>query len=175
MQKEGSIDPSKLDFDTLLKTDNFTDLDFTQKDGQDPLGVNEFIHNNPERYIENHVSTIYTVKYENNIVGYFTLSMSHIGIKDMMGDDHLDVPFPNYPALLLGQLGVAKKYRGNKIGEEICKYCRGIGQEMDMKAACGFLILRTTVPLAKKFYEPYCDFSWKPKEEGKVWMYSKLF
>jgi hypothetical protein len=175
MQEAGSIDISKLEFDTILKTDDFSNLDFTQKDGQDPLHVDEFIHNNPHQYTKNHVSTIYTVKYGKNIVGYFTLSMSNIGIKEMMDDDRLEVIFTNYPALLLGQLGVAKQYRGNKIGEIICKFCRGMGQQLDIRAACAFLVLRTTVRLAKEYYEPYCDFKWKPKEDGKVWMYSKLF
>lgn len=93
----------------------------------------------------------------------------------MLADDIPDVTFPDYPALLLGQMGVHRNYRGNRIGEKICSFCRGIGQDINDRIACAFLILRTTTQLARDYYEPYCHFKWKPKSDGKVWMYRKLF
>lgn len=139
------------------------------------LNVDAYIHSNPTNYIQHHVSTIYSVRYENNLIGYFTLSMSSIGRRDVLDNDTLSVPFSDYPALLLGQMGIDINYRGNKIGQRICSFCSGMRQELDKKTACAFLILRTTAQLARGYYEPKCRFRWKPKNEGKVWMYRKLF
>jgi len=50
-----------------------------------------------------------------------------------------------------------------------------MGQQLKEKAAYAFLILHTTVELAKDYYEPKCRFKWRPKDDGKVWMYRKLF
>jgi hypothetical protein len=174
LQEAGPIDANKLEFSPYSPLDNFSQLDFTDRDGSDPLGVNEFIHNNPQYNVENNLSAIFSVKYESNLVAYFTLSMSIIQKREMQTDDIINTPYP-YPALLLGQLGVDRKYQGRGLGQFICKFCRGIGQELNEKAACAFLILRTTVKLAKLYYEPKCKFKWKHKEEGKVWMYYRLF
>jgi hypothetical protein len=177
LQKAGSIDPDsdKLDIDPYSPTDDFSNLDFRQTDRSDPLGVHTYIHTNPLDYIQNHISTIYSVRYGGKLAGYFTLSMSNIGKKDMLREDAIAIHFLDYPALLLGQMGVDRNYRGRQIGEKICSFCRGIAQDINEKAACAFLILRTTTDLARGYYEPYCHFKWKPKEEGKVWMYRKLF
>jgi hypothetical protein len=101
--------------------------------------------------------------------------MSYIGKNKMLDNDTLDVTFSNYPALLLGQMGVDNNFRGNQVGEKICSFCRGIEQDINDRVACAFLILQTTAHLAKKYYEPCCHFKWKPREEGIVWMYRKLF
>lgn len=175
MQEAGPIDTKKLDFSPYSPLDNFSHLDFTDRDGLDPLDVNKFIHGNPQYSVENNLSAIFSVRYENNLVAYFTLSMSIIQKKEMQPDDVINTTFHPYPALLLGQLGVEKNYQGRGIGQNICQFCRGIGQELNEKAACAFLILRTTARLAKLFYEPKCKFKWKPKDEGKAWMYYRLF
>ena len=175
MQGTHPIDPSKLDFFQYSKKDDFSNLDFKQIDGSDPLNVDGYIHDNPAHYIENRVSTIYSVRYDNNLIGYFTLSMSNIGKKEMLGDDALSVPFRNYPALLLGQIGVDINHRRGGIGQRVCSYCSGLGQVLNEKAACAFLILQTTPDLARNYYEPKCHFKWKPSDKNVVWMYRKLF
>jgi hypothetical protein len=131
LQKADPIDANKLDFSPYSPLDNFSQLDFTDRDGLDPLGVNEFIHDNPQYNVENNLSAIFSVRYENNLVAYFTLSMSIIQKRDMQPDDVINTTFHPYPALLLGQLGVEKKYQGRGLGQYICKYCRGIGQELN--------------------------------------------
>lgn len=175
MQEAGPIDSNKLEFSPYSPLDDFSNLDFRDRDNQDPLDVDKFIHDNPQYNVENNLSAIFSVRYENNLVAYFTLSMSIIQKKEMQPDDVINTTFQPYPALLLGLLGVEKNYQGRGIGQNICKFCRGIGQELNDKAACAFLILRTTAKLAKLFYEPKCNFKWKPKDEGKAWMYYRLF
>lgn len=176
MQERKRIDTDNLDFscyDPFL--DDFSDLDFRNNDGSDPLKVDEFIHENPKQYTDNHISTIFIVRYHEEIIAFFTLSMSNIGKKKIEVDDKINVMFDYYPALLLGQIGVDKKYRGNGIGQYICKYCRGLGQELNKKVACAFLILQTSKKLAEQYYEPKCNFKWMKSNKEKVWMYRKLF
>jgi hypothetical protein len=171
--QEDELD-KKLDFSPYSKSDDFSNLDFKYK-GTDELEVDKYIHDNPNNYIENHVSNIYSVRYETELIGFFTLSMSYIDNSAMLDDDTLDVAFRNYPALLLGQMGLDVDYRCGRIGKKICSFCRGIGQDLDERVACAFLILQTTPTLARKFYEPICNFKWKPSEKKRVWMYRKLF
>jgi len=174
--QEKSLDTDNLDFSFYDSLDNFSDLNFRDDDDSDPLKVDEFIHDNPKQYIDNHVSTIFTVRYHNQIIAFFTISMSSIGKKDMEFDDKINnKPFHSYPALLLGQIGVDKKYRGQGIGQSICKYCRGLGQQLNENVACAFLILQTTKGLAEQYYESKCDFKWKKSNKERVWMYRKLF
>ena len=174
--QEKSLDTDNLDFSFYDSLDNFSDLNFRDDDDSDPLKVDEFIHDNPKQYIDNHVSTIFTVRYHNQIIAFFTISMSSIGKKDMEFDDKINnIPFHSYPALLLGQIGVDKKYRGQGIGQSICKYCRGLGQQLNENVACAFLILQTTKGLAEQYYESKCDFKWKKSNKERVWMYRKLF
>ena len=170
------LDPSKLQFSYFNPSiDDFSKLDFT-KDNLDPLEVDKFIHNDPFEYVNNHVSKIYSVTYDGKLVGFFTLSMSHIKMKDLNSDDQLNqITFTDYPSLLLGQMGVEKNSRGLDIGVYIIKFCRGIGQLINEKIACAFLILRTTNTLAEKYYECYCDLQWIKSNKPKVWMYKKLF
>ena len=174
--QEKSLDTDNLDFtlyDPFL--DDFSYLDFRDIDNLDPFKVDEFIHNNPKKYIDNHVSTIFTVRYNKEIIAFFTISMSSIGKKEMELDDKINIPFHYYPALLLGQIGVDKKFRGYGIGQSICKYCRGLGQQLNQNVACAFLILQTSKILAEQYYESKCNFKWKKSNKEKVWMYRKLF
>ena len=169
------IDPSKLRFLHFSEIDDFSILDFKQFDGSDPLGVDKFIHEEIRTYLENHLGSIYSVRYEDKLVAFFTLSMSCIGYCKLIknADSYLDTKL--YPALLIGKIGIDKGYRGRKIGQYICSFCSGIGQELHRHTGCAFLILRTTASLARRYYAPRFNFKWKAQEKGNVWMYRRLF
>lgn len=169
------LDPDKFDFPPFDPSiHDFSSLDFRYK-GQDPLCVHAFIHGDPQDYVKNHVSTIHSVLYDGKLIGFFTISMAHIGSKDINDFDiPKEIPFP-YPALLLGQMGIEENSRSNDIGIHIVNFCLGLGQLLDEKIACAFLILRTSNILAEKYYEPKCEFNWVKSNKPKVWMYRKLF
>ena len=65
------IDPSKLRFLHFSEIDDFSILDFKQFDGSDPLGVDKFIHEEIRTYLENHLGSIYSVRYEDKLVDFF--------------------------------------------------------------------------------------------------------
>lgn len=156
--------------------DNFSNLDFTLKDGSDPLNIDKFIHGNIQDYLKNHVTQLYSLRFEGKLAGFFTLSTSQIESKYLNSEDDItDVEFNIYPSLLLGQLGITKQFRGNDLGLDIIAFCLGLGQVLSKKVGCAFLILRTTRKLAERYYEPDLDFRWKKDNKEKVWMYKRLF
>jgi hypothetical protein len=85
------IDISKLKFrkyDPLV--DNLLSLDFKQTDGSDPLFVEEYVKGQISKDFENKSNKIFVVSYEENIIAFFTLSMSVICSKNLLkdGDDY---------------------------------------------------------------------------------------
>ncbi len=174
-----SIDPINLKFrmyDPLI--DNLLNLDFTQTDGSDPLLVEEYVKNHIIKEIENRSIKTYVVTYEDNVIAFFTLSMSVICSKSLLKDDDEDdgeLKKFVFPALLMGRIGIDKKYRCFGIGRYICLFCMGLAQKTNEKMACAFFIFRTTKSLAEKIYGPKYCFRWKKDPPNKmVWAYRKV-
>lgn len=179
-----SIDPNRLKFrmyDPLF--DNLLNLDFTQTDGSDPLLVEEYVKNHILKDIENRNIKAYVVTYEENAIAFFTLSMSVICSKGLLkgGDDGSSMSDDSelkkfvFPALLMGKIGIDKKYRCFGIGKYICLFCMGLAQKTNEKISCAFFIFRTTKSLAEKIYGPKYCFRWKKDTPNKiVWVYRKV-
>ena len=181
------IDPSKIKisyYDQLI--DDFSKLNFKQKDGTDPLKADEFIHNNPFYESTNHISKIYSVRYEDQLTAFFTLSMSQIIFENINIDNNenenddcsniSEFEFDFYPALLVKQLGIDKDFKGQGLGYYIILYCLGLAQILSQNIGCAFLIMQTTNKLAEKYYGPKYNFKWeKNSNKKKVWIYRKLF
>lgn len=146
MKEDDQIEPDKLFFDnfSLKDKDDFESLDFTQKDNSDPQGINRFIHCNPIKYIQFHISTIYSVKYEGRPIAYFTLSMGVIKTAELLPEDiKYEIEFSYYPALLLGHMGVDKNFWGRGVGNSILMHCLGLAQKINDDIACSALMLHT--------------------------------
>src|SRR5215510_7669456 len=97
-----TIDPNKLRFFHFSKNDDFSLLDFRQYDGTDPLHVDKFIRE-VSTYLDNHLGSIYSVRYEDELVAFFTLSMSCIGYSTIATSDDSYAETKLYPALLIGK------------------------------------------------------------------------
>jgi hypothetical protein len=93
-----TIDTNRLVFTTFSKeSDDFSALDFTEDDGSDPLGVDDFIRNRVMLYLSNNLCSVYTVRYEGQIVAYFTVSMSAIETKRLVGSVEINHSLPVSP------------------------------------------------------------------------------
>jgi hypothetical protein len=68
------VDPDKLSFELFATNDDFSTLDFIEEDGTDPLGIDDFIKNKLNDYLQNNLTSIWKVRYEGHIVAYFTAS-----------------------------------------------------------------------------------------------------
>lgn len=95
------VDPDKLSFELFSNSDNFSALDFTEDDGTDPLGIDDFIKNRVQDYLPNKLASIWTVRYESAIVAYFTTSMFAIGVRQLFDDEYVKCQlFPILPYCL---------------------------------------------------------------------------
>jgi GNAT superfamily N-acetyltransferase len=76
----------------------------------------------------------------------------------------------SYPALLIGQMGVDKNYRGRKIGDAICKHCIGLARKFNERVACACITLQTTEDKAS-YYQQYFFETTRKLRNGQVAMY----
>jgi hypothetical protein len=175
------INPNKLKFrpyDPL--TDSLDNLDFTQTNGSDPLFVEEYTKTHMPKEAENKNNKIYVVSYEGKIIAFFTLSMSVICSRNLLNEedgnehDYAILKESVFPALLMGKVGIDKKYRCFGIGKYICLFCIGLAHKTSEKIACSFFIFRTTKSLAEKIYGPKYYFRWKSTQNKLVWVYRKI-
>lgn len=99
--------------------------------------------------------------------------------KEDEDDDHVKASkgeFDFYPALMVRQLGIDKDFKGQGLGYYIILFCLGLGQLLSQKVGCTFLIMRTTMKLAEKYYGPKYNFKLEKNCNKKiVWIYHKLF
>jgi hypothetical protein len=166
-----------LRYKPLSDGESFESLDFTDKHGNDPLGVNEFFHNDLQKYRKNNLSTVWIVRDSDEPIAYFAVSMNAIEVKELNEDEKIkDTTTSRYPAVLLGQMGVDKKYRGNDIGLAICDFCAGLASEVSERISARYLMLQTTQDLADKVYSKakFVKSLKKPSKDGKFWMYRRL-
>jgi len=165
----------ELDYDFISPKDDLSSLCFTEKDGTDPLGVDEFAKQKSIAYHNNKLSTVRIVRYKKNIVGYFTVSMSAISIEDLQVGEKVAQATPiRYPAMLLGQLGVDKNCQGQGIGTDICNFCLGLAQVIGEKIACRYMILQTSSDKTQLYERMGFTKSPKASKTEKIWMYRRV-
>ncbi|MBI3639318.1 MAG: GNAT family N-acetyltransferase [Thaumarchaeota archaeon] len=162
-------------YDILSSKYDLSKLDFTEKDGTDPLGVDEFAKSKALSYHPNKLCTVRVVNHESEFVAYFTVSMFAISVELLDRSEKVSKATPiRYPAMLLGQLGVDKNRRGKGIAKEICKFCLGLAQEIGEKVACRYIVLQTSVGKTSLYEQLGFVRSPKKPENNKIWMYAKI-
>ncbi|WP_323736342.1 GNAT family N-acetyltransferase [Methanosphaera sp. ISO3-F5] len=77
--------------------------------------LNNFLFIDSFKYIQNNLSIIYLIFFQEELVGYFSLSSDAIKIKT------LEIKHGFYPAVKIGRLAVNKKYQNQGIGSFIIK------------------------------------------------------
>lgn len=164
-----------LDFLYLDELKEIPKLDFTEDDGSDPLEIHKFYYEDLKRYQENKLSTVRFIKSKGIIVGYFTVSMNAIELDKLGKDEKVKGTTPKkYPAMLIGRMGIDKKYRCKGIGSEICLFCRGLAIETSHKVACRYVILHTTEDKAPFYKNSGFIRSGNPPKKGIISMYVRV-
>ncbi|SMH71281.1 GNAT family N-acetyltransferase [Candidatus Nitrosotalea okcheonensis] len=165
----------ELDYNIISPGDDLSLLDFAESDGTDPLGVAEFARTKAAKYHENKIATVRVVRDKKEIVAYFTVSMSAISVDILASGEKVEgVTSIRYPAMLLGQLGVDKKYRGKRIGSDICNFCLGLADVLGKQIACRYVILQTGTTGTSLYKRFEFRMSAKPPVGKKIWMYRRL-
>lgn len=166
----------KFDYIPLPNISKLPRLDFTEENNLDPLGIQKFFDDEMDCYQNNKLSRIVVVKNWKQAIGYFAVSMNAIEVKQELEQDE-KVPGTTtrkYPAMLIGRMGVDKKYRKKGIGKAICSYCVGLATDLSLRVGCRYVMLQTSIDKVE-FYKK-CGFtlSKKPPKNEKVWMYRRL-
>lgn len=165
----------KLEYETYSKSIRLPKLDLTEDDGSDPLEIDRFFHNDLEKYHNNKLSTVRLVRIDGKIIGYFTVSMNGIELNILSKDEKVTgTSTKKYPAMLLGRMGVDKKFRSKGIGRSICKFCQGLADVVSESVACRCIMLHTTLNKVRFYQKLGFVQSANPPKKGIVSMYVRI-
>ena len=168
MSDSNDIAPEELTFEVL--TDQH-DLSGFNCDADDELGLSEFIHEQALQFQKEKMGITYLFYYKDEIVGFATLSMSQIEIKETKIKLAFKTKITDYPALMIGRLATNNNYRNRHVGKSICLWCLNLGQQLAAQIGCKMIIICTNTQ--KHPFYSCCGFDMVPKFEGKTkkWMY----
>lgn len=138
----------------------------------DIIGLNNFIHKEALAYQEENLGVTYLFLYKKRIVGFVTLAMDEIRIKEPRRFLSFSVPFKEFPALLIGRLAVDDEFRRRDVGRNICLWVLGLAKELSERVGCGFVTVLTQGEVVG-FYEK-CKFEAINRSKKKIVMFKQL-
>jgi len=154
-----------LTVDILSEEYDLSSFDCSQDDHS---GVNEFIHKEALMYQEENMGKTYLFFYGEEIVGFTTISMTHIEQKEAPDSDDLEYfGRKKPPAMLIGQLGVHNRLRGRELGGWLCSWCEGKAIELSGEVGCRYVALHTEQELIP-FYEKNGFETTKPNKKSPI-------
>ncbi len=103
--------------------------------------LNEFLNMDALNYLEGKLTVTYLLEYAGEITAFFCLSNADIKVneEDMKVFDKLDKHLPNYPAMLIGRLGVKKSERLKGFGSVIIGHVVGRAVEQSKEVGCRYV------------------------------------
>ena len=163
-----NIPPEELSYQILTAQHDLSSFDCSL---QDELGLNEFIHKEALQFQHEKMGITYLFFHRKNNVGFATLAMSQIEIKQTKIKLPFKTTITDYPALIIGRLATDNNYRGRNAGENICLWCLSKGKQLANQIGCK-LIITCTNDQKHTFYV-CCGLDMVPKFESKTkkWMY----
>lgn len=127
--------------------------------------IDDFIHKEALDFQNERLGVTYLCHYENELLGFVTLSMADLRKEKMETEDRLPIGRETYPALQISQLAVQKEFQGEKIGTYLCDFCLDRAIRFSERVGCRFLVLNA-IQTAISFYEGY-GFKLLPKQEKR--------
>ena len=162
MSSKPEFDITKLSSPVILKKEH-DNLHFSCSE----IEIDEFIHTEALDFQERLLGVTYLFYFGSNLAGFVTLCMGHINKEKMASEDRLQKQIGNYPssypALLIGQLGVAQMYQRYGVGRYICDFSFDRAIKFSQRVGCRFLVVNA-VESAVGFYTNY-GFVLAPKQE----------
>jgi len=150
-------------------------LDLTEDDGTDPVEINRFYHKDLEKYHTGKLSTVRLARLGGKMVAYFTVSMNAIELSVLDKDEKvLGTSTKKYPAMLLGRIGVDKKYRRRGVAKAICTFCQGLAAVTSESVACRYIMLHTPLNKVPVYQKMGFIQSANPPKRGIVSMYMRI-
>ena len=171
MLTENDIAPDELAEKILEESDDLTAFDCSKDDS---MKLGEFIHSEAIQFQKEKLGVTHLFLYKSQVVGFATLAMSELEIKEARYLLPIKITIKDYPALLIGRLAVHNDYRDRHVGRIICLRCLEIAKKLSSELGCK-LVLVFTEGKPVEFYRR-CGFSIIPKYEKKEkkWMYIQV-
>jgi predicted GNAT family N-acyltransferase len=162
------IEPSELTYEILNDSHDLSVFDCSVKD---EMGLNEFIHQEALQFQRENMGITYLFFYKKTVVGFATLAMSQIEIKETKIKLPFNTTIKDYPALMIGRLATDNNYRGRHVGENICLWCISKVKQLSAEIGCKLIVILTNEE--KYAFYLNCGFDMVPKFENKPkkWMY----
>ncbi len=168
MPTSESVKPEELHFEILNDRHDLSHFDCSLND---EMGLDEFIHDEALAFQRENLGITYLFFYNNAIVGFATLAMSQIEIKDTKVRLPIKTTIRDYPAVMIGRLATSNEFRDRSVGQNICLWCVSKAKQLSKEIGCKLIITLTNDAKAR-FYEK-CGFDIVPKSEKspRKWMY----
>jgi GNAT superfamily N-acetyltransferase len=166
-----------IDVDVISDKEDLSGCNFKEKDGSDPLEVDDFVRNRMTTYSKNNLCVIYVVRNEGKTIGFYTLSMGALEVKKLKEQDRIEsVPqLIAYPAVLVGNMGLDIDFRKKGLGRWIVNYFIGQILDYSKEIGCGYVFLQTNED-KRGFYEKlHFVTSGKLDNKGRMWMHRRIF
>jgi GNAT superfamily N-acetyltransferase len=146
------VDLTKVQFQRLSSTSKLKGFDCTEADGTDPLGLQEFIQKEALVYQSERIGVTYLTLHGKDVVAFITVSMNCLSVNELDKPEKVaEISTRRYPALLLGRLGVDKRFRDQKVGTYLCLWVIGLARRISQVVGCRYVALHT-LPEKAPFY-----------------------
>lgn len=171
MSTGNDIRPEDLTEKILEETDNLTTFNCSI---DDVMKLDEFIHLEAIQYQKEQLGVTHLFLLKGLVVGFATLAMSELEIKEAPYLIPFKVRIKDYPALLIGRLAVDNNFRDRHVGRIICLRCLEIARELSEELGCK-LVLVYTEGKPIEFYKK-CGFEVisKYEKKDKKWMFIRV-
>jgi len=169
------INHDLLDFDIISNESELSIIDVEEEDELDTLGVRDFLTTLAIVYKKNYLTSIWKVSYEKEIIAFFTISMNSVGLPIIPTEKQTFKIKGRYPAVLLGQMWVNKKFRGRHVSYWISQYVKGLARRINPSIACSCIVLQTDKDERKIRAYKRANFLPSQESDGKIWMYQSTF
>lgn len=171
MSGENDIRPEELKEKILEESDDLTAFDCSR---DDTMKLGEFIHSEAIQYQKEQLGVTHLFLYNGQVVGFATLAMSELEIKEAPYLIPFMVKIRDYPAVLIGRLTVHNDFRDRHVGRLICLRCLKIAKKLSKQLGCK-LVLVYTEGKPVEFYKK-CGFAVisKYEKKDKKWMFIQV-
>lgn len=143
--------------------------------------LDEFLKEDSIQQKEIMLNSTYLIIYDDNIIGFFTLSTDKIKLNNLENEykQHFkdkNITYKEFPAIKLGRLGILEKLKGNGIGTFLINWI--IYYSIGMSKNIGFRFITIDAYLGKpyEFYKKnHCKNIYNPEKLKKeINKYEKL-
>ena len=130
--------------------------------------LNAFLKEDAFKNQEELISKTYLCYHFDQLVGYITLTTDIIKKEEVQGEEGIDVPYKEYPAIKIARLAVDKKYEQRGVGGFLLLVAAGKALKISDEVGCRFI----TVDSKKdsiRFYEKRGGFELVKKHKNRTY------